>query len=628
MRNLKFPVLCLFALSLGQSTIGQEPLHVVGYAQDPSLRELLVEQRALCADLGERGVARLSDALLVHCRTRGATCTPLVEPPAGQRLAVLFARTGTPDAAGLRVVARDGEVLFVLATPTALAAAKRPGIYAGGVQVLDTDDTYAPTVFVPPPGVDNPDPIVAGLVAQVQQANLSSHITALSAIQTRRADQPQNAQAVTYLQSQLAAIPGMVVTLDHFNSGVGPNVIGELPGREASTTIVMIGAHFDSYAGSGQTRSPGADDNASGTASVLEIARILASVPLRRTVRFGFWNAEEFGLWGSNAYAAAAQASNTNILAYLNADMNGYRASGDARDLDFVLNDSTPSLVTYLTQVSTTYVPSLPVVTGTLGGGTSDHRSFSQRGFPAVFYFEDAGQYSPYIHTSNDTLGQSVNDLTLSTQITQSMLAGMAELAQPLAAPGFTLNTVGGPTVGGTALFASGTDLQSVSAARVGGVPVPFTIAAGGISLVTPVAADVGAVDVEFDNPAGTGQATFTYALTSPPALRLPAGAPIGTAVQGAIGGDVGHWAVTLVSLFPGPTPLPLVVLGIGGGNPGSLLTHDLGPLSPGGATRTFAFQVPAIPALGGLVLHWQALTADLALQGLTTTNAVVLTVQ
>lgn len=628
MRMTPLPVLCLFAISLGQYAAGQHPLHVVHYAQTPALREALIEQRALCADLGERGVARLSDAQLGICRAFAAACVPLAEPPAGQRLAALFARSGTADPGNLRVVARDGDVLFVFGDPAALAAAARPGVYGRGVQVLDTDRFYVPAEFAPPPGNDLPDPVVAGLVAQVQQANLSAHIGALSAILTRRADQPQNAQAVTYLQAQLAAIPGAVVTLHNFQTGIGPNVIVELPGRESPTAIVMAGAHFDSYAGSGQTRAPGADDNASGTASVLEMARILATVPLRRTVRLGFWNAEEFGLWGSDAYATAAQAANANILAYLNADMNGYRASGDTRDLDFVMNDSTPSLVSYLTQLSLTYVPSLPVVTGSLGGGTSDHRSFFQRGFPAVFYFEDTGQYSPHIHSGNDTLGLSVNDLQLSTLITQSMLAGLAELAQPLGAPGFTLNAASGPTVGGTALLATGTDLRSVSAARVGGIAVPFTLVAGGITLRTPVVTNVGAVDVELDNPAGTGRATFTYLLTSPPTLRLPASAPIGTSVQGALGGAAGHWAATLVSLLPGPTAIPLVTLGIGGGDPGSLITHDLGPLSPGGATRTFPFTVPAIPALSGLVLHWQALTADPSLQGLTATNVQVLTVQ
>lgn len=628
MRKHPFAAFSLFVFSLGSFALGQGPLHVVHYANDQTLRDHLIERGALCSDLGERGVARLTDDLLGLCLARSAPCLPLAEPPAGHQLAALFARNGAPDPAGLPVVARDGDVLFVTGAATTLAAARRPGVYGGGLQWIDTAATYRPAVFTPPPGVDLPDPVVAALVAQVQQTNLSSHITALAAIHTRRADQPQNAQAVAYLQAQLAAIPGVVVTLQNFRTGFGPNVIAELPGREAPGEIVMTGAHFDSYAGSSQTRAPGADDNASGTASVLEMLRILAGTPLRRTVRFGFWNAEEFGLWGSDAYAAAAQAANENIVAYLNADMNGYRASGDARDLDFVLNDSTASLVTYLTQVSTTYVPTLPVVTGSLGGGTSDHRSFFQRGYPAVFYFEDTGQYSPYIHSGNDTLGLSVNDLTLSVLVTQSMLAGLAELAQPLDAPTFSLNAASGPTVGGTAIVATGTDLRSVSAARVGGLPVPFTWVAGSISLSTPVVANVGAVAVELDNPAGTGTATFTYVPTSPSSLRLPGSVPIGTGIEGAIGGPAGDWALTIVSLLPGPTGLPLVALGIGGGAPGSLITHDIGPLTAGGGTRTFGFAVPPIPGLSGLSLHWQALTADLGLQGLQTTNVVSVLVQ
>ena len=405
-------------------------------------------------------------------------------------------------------------------------------------------------------------------------------------------------------------------------------MIAELVGRQRPDEIVIVGAHFDSYAGSGQARAPGADDNASGTASVLEIARLLAPLPLRRTVRFGFWNAEEFGLYGSAAYAQAMRTANANVIAYLNTDMNAYRDPSDARDLDFVLNNSTTSLVQYLTAVSQTYVPSLPVVTGSLGGGSSDHASFFAQGYPAVFYFEDASRYSPYIHSANDTQAQSTNDMTLATLITQSVLAGMGDLAQPLDVPAFTLNIAAGPTVGGTAVVATGTDLRSVSAVRVGGVVVPFTPATGSIAFTTPVMRDAGTVDVEIVNAAGAGRAPFAFAPTSPPALRLQPILLLGQGCSGAIGSNPGWFALTLFSLVPGPTALPLGSLGIGGGNLANVAGLEFGALSASGGTRTFALQAPNNPGLSGLSLHFQVVTMDGAVQQLLPTNVATLTVQ
>jgi hypothetical protein len=63
-------------------------------------------------------------------------------------------------------------------------------------------------------------------------------------------------------------------------------------------------------------------------------------------------------------------------------DMIAYRASGDTRSVDFVTNDTDPGLNAFAMDVYQAYVPTLPVNIGYLSGGTSDHRSFFQHGFP------------------------------------------------------------------------------------------------------------------------------------------------------------------------------------------------------------------------------------------------------
>lgn len=75
------------------------------------------------------------------------------------------------------------------------------------------------------------------------------------------------------------------------------NIIVEIPGVDLPGEVLIVGAHFDAVPG-----SPGADDNASGTAALLEIARVLKGCPLRRTVRLAFFNLEECGLVGSVHY--------------------------------------------------------------------------------------------------------------------------------------------------------------------------------------------------------------------------------------------------------------------------------------------------------------------------------------
>jgi hypothetical protein len=196
---------------------------------------------------------------------------------------------------------------------------------------------------------------------------------------------------------------------------------------------VVIGGHYDSINFAGTTASaPGADDDASGTVAVLEIARILTQQQFDYTIRFCAWSGEEAGLLGSEAYAAHLESIGANVIGMVQLDMIAYRASGDSRSVDFVTNDTDPGLNAFAMDVYQAYVPTLPVTIGYLSGGTSDHRSFFQHGFPATFPFEDLTSYSPYIHGYNDVSGTSANDFILAKMITQGALATIAELAQPL----------------------------------------------------------------------------------------------------------------------------------------------------------------------------------------------------
>jgi Peptidase family M28 len=111
---------------------------------------------------------------------------------------------------------------------------------------------------------------------------------------------------------------GFTVELHEYATGT--NVIGRLPGSESPDEVVLVGAHYDHIPG-----CMGADDNATGVAGALEVARVLATATNRpRTLAIACWDEEEQGLVGSTAWVEAGQAAGETVVAYLNYDMIGY----------------------------------------------------------------------------------------------------------------------------------------------------------------------------------------------------------------------------------------------------------------------------------------------------------------
>ena len=137
------------------------------------------------------------------------------------------------------------------------------------------------------------------------------------------------------------AIPNLQVTIDAKiirEQQTGNNVVAYLPATTATTSVmkpwVAVGAHYDhlgrggagnSLAGKDQLNQihHGADDNASGTATVLNIAEALAKQPRKRNLVIGFWSGEELGLLGSNAFVNKPPVPLDQVAAYLNFDMVG-----------------------------------------------------------------------------------------------------------------------------------------------------------------------------------------------------------------------------------------------------------------------------------------------------------------
>ncbi|MBL8859325.1 MAG: M28 family peptidase [Planctomycetes bacterium] len=189
--------------------------------------------------------------------------------------------------------------------------------------------------------------------------------------------------------------------------GVARNVLGRLRGVDNSRTVV-VGAHYD-HLGFGGTGSlapgerqihNGADDNASGTAVVLEMARILIAGPRPACdVVFAAWSGEELGLLGSEWWCENPTVPIANVTANLNLDMVG---RAQQNKLQVLAAGSAGVFASWMGEAGASSGLDLIVSTsGNMMGGSSDHASFLKRKIPALHLF--TGLHEDYHKPSDDT---------------------------------------------------------------------------------------------------------------------------------------------------------------------------------------------------------------------------------
>jgi len=175
---------------------------------------------------------------------------------------------------------------------------------------------------------------------------------------------------------------------------------------------VVIGAHYDSRSTnlySTTARAPGADDNASGTATNLELARVISELGVRfgRTLRILAFSGEEQGLLGSRAYAAFISQRGDNVIAMFNGDMLGYFPNrGVPITLGMPIRFIDNQLLSSANAITRQYLPDLRI--GTTNACCSDQQSITENGYPAIGYFESelgATAYPGY-HNQNDLPNQ------------------------------------------------------------------------------------------------------------------------------------------------------------------------------------------------------------------------------
>ena len=219
------------------------------------------------------------------------------------------------------------------------------------------------------------------------------------------------------------------------NTVGGRNVILTLDGFRADGPVFVVGAHYDAIAHEpGATQAPGAEDNASGTAAVIEMARAIARYPTDATFVFVAFSGEEQGLVGSTYHVQqlAGTALAQRIRDVFIMDMIGY--SGDA-ELDCMLETKdTPdnqALLAHLANMASVYAPGLVLSTTTNYFG-SDHVPFLDAGYSGLLTIENDYAAYPYYHSISDTVANQNGQFeSMASLIVRMNTAALAEWSPP-----------------------------------------------------------------------------------------------------------------------------------------------------------------------------------------------------
>jgi len=282
-----------------------------------------------------------------------------------------------------------------------------------------------------------PNPRVAQSVGEVSKSSLSASIQNLQDFRTRRVTTAGLEAAGVCIYAAFLA-QGVAAEYNTFPfsyqgaSHTTSNVVATIPGKTTPEQIVIVGAHYDSTSNDPLNLAPGADDNASGSAAVMEIARIMSRYSFDRTVRFICFSAEEIGLLGSRHYAQEAVRAGENIKGMINLDMIAYTAKA-AEDLDIITNSPSEWLADLFVTCTRNYtaLPILKSIRPSAAG--SDHSPFWDQGYSAVLGIEAYPLANPFYHRTTDTL--DTLNMDFAAAVTQAALATAATLAQPASTP-------------------------------------------------------------------------------------------------------------------------------------------------------------------------------------------------
>ena len=312
----------------------------------------------------------------------------------------------------------------------------RCGGYALHDSVIEAHEFLQPvTMAVPIEYSIDRGEVVKAMLPKLSEGTILTTIGELQAMKNRYYRSASGAAASLWLQERWRSfIPAhrKGITVELFDHGYPQkSVIMTIPGTSRASEVVVIGGHLDSIAPGGtSSRAPGADDDASGIATLSEVARVLLASDFQpeRTIKFMGYAAEEVGLRGSLSIAKDFKKRNVDVVGVLQLDMTNYQ--GSAADIWIITDFTNHAQNTFLTKLIETYVGATWGF-DKCGYACSDHASWHRNGFAASMPFESRSrEMNRSIHTDKDTLERSSNNAAHAIKFARLGTAYAIELAK------------------------------------------------------------------------------------------------------------------------------------------------------------------------------------------------------
>ena len=236
-------------------------------------------------------------------------------------------------------------------------------------------------------------PAILASMSRLSVAQIKSDVEHLASYRTRAAGTEDNQKTTNWIADEFTSL-GYTVTRQCYRT-TACSIIADKGGETASEDVILIMAHFDSVGKS----FAGADDNASGTAVLMEIARALKGHRSNKTIRFFATNGEELGLLGAEHYARVLRESGSikNVKFAINMDMVGYNSNGV---VELETDGKFETLANWYASLVRQYTSLTPKIT--LGAWGSDHVPFLKSGVPTMLTIEDWSTKTPCYHMECD----------------------------------------------------------------------------------------------------------------------------------------------------------------------------------------------------------------------------------
>lgn len=343
----------------------------------------------------------------------------------------------------------------ILRKPPSLARATRGASVVGEPLPADGIVSRAAWNLAVPIERGAVDPAVQALTARVDAERWFTAVEGLSGFD-RNSFSSALGPAHDWILARFAeaglATQSFSYPLDGGNAGCSPprpvvtlaNPIGVKAGSTLPGEWVVVGAHYDSrntVRCDTANPQPGANDNASGCAGVIELARVFATVETARSILFMCFSGEEQGLVGSRRYVESLQASGdlSRVRYMINLDMIGYAVD----DTLATRIETIPAFAGELNRyaaAAATYAPELSPILSSSTQAYSDHWYFLAAGVPGAFTWENGAGIYPHYHRATDVPANLLRGRELARGILKmdiAILAAEAGLIAPLFADGF-----------------------------------------------------------------------------------------------------------------------------------------------------------------------------------------------